>query len=331
MADSKLISVVVPCLNEQDNVHVFYKTVTEVTDRLSEYQWEFVFIDDGSKDQTIERILELRKADPRVRALQLSRNFGSYAALRAGLEYARGDAVITISVDLQDPPDLFPVFVKHWQGGYHTVWGVREQRDDPLGKRILANLFYRLIRRIALPDLPAGGMDCGLFDRQVVEVFRDIRDRNSITFLTIHWMGFHQIGVPYHRQSRKFGYSKWPLGRRLKAALDVITQFSYLPIRLCSYLGIALALLSFLVAGFIVFNKLVLNVGGWGWPSVITALLFLGGLQLLMLGVLGEYVWRLGSEIRARPWYIVMNQIGFDDLPLRTSIPLPMRRQQGVL
>lgn len=312
MAGSRLISVVVPAMNEQDSVRPFYEAVRAVIDSLTDFQWDIVFVDDGSTDQTVERILAIREEDPQVRLLQLSRNFGSYAALRAGFDYALGDAVITISADLQDPPHLFKAFTERWSEGNHIVWGVRERRDDPWSKRVAAGIFYRIIRYLAFANLPEQGMDCGLFDRRVVDVFRQIRDKNSITFMTIYWMGFRQARVPYHRQSRQFGSSKWPVGKRINSALDVITAFSYLPVRISSYLGLIISIVSFIGALIVLFNRLVMGIGGWGWPSLMVAVLFMGGVQMLMLGIIGEYLWRINSEVRERPQYIVMEEFGFD-------------------
>ena len=298
-------------MNEEENVQAFYSAVREVSDSITEVDWEFVFVDDGSTDRTVELLVGLREKDGRVRVVRFSRNFGSYAALRAGFEYAGGDAVVTISADLQDSPELFRSFVAHWLDGYHIVWGVRAGRDDPWAKKMLAGAFYRVIRRLALPNLPSEGMDCGLFDRKVVDAFCRIPDRNTITFMTIFWMGFHQISVPYHRERRRFGKSKWPFRKRLEAAIDVITAFSLLPIRLSSYVGLFVSALSFVAALVVLFNRLVLNLGGLGWPSIMTVVLFLGGVQLVMLGVFGEYIWRISLEVRGRPHYIVMEEIGF--------------------
>lgn len=329
MTDSRLISVVVPAMNEEDNIQPFYDAVKAVTDSLPEFRWEFILVDDGSTDATVERILAVREKDPRVRVVQLSRNFGSYAAVRAGFDYARGDACITISADLQDPPDLFRGFASHWQEGHHIVWGVREQRDDPWTKRVAANLFYSLIRRLALADLPEHGMDCGLFDRKVVDVFRQIRDKNSITFMTIYWMGFRQARIPYHRQSRRFGQSKWPVGKRVKSALDVITAFSYLPVRIISYLGLTISIIAFVGTAIVLFNKLVLGIGELGWPSLMITMLFLGGVQMMMLGIIGEYLWRINSEVRGRPQYIAMKEFGFDDQSQKREDSLQHHRRES--
>ncbi len=315
MSSRRLISVVVPVLNEEENIQPFYDAAVDATRDLTDFDWEFIFVDDGSTDRTAACILALRERDPRVRILQLSRNFGSYGALRAGLDYARGDAVITISVDLQDPPELFRSFVALWQEGNQIVWGARVQRDDPWTKKALASLFYALLRRLALTDLPTAGMDCGLFDRVVVNAFQQIADKNAITFMTIYWMGLQQARVPYHRQRRQLGTSKWPVGKRMKSALDVITSFSYLPIRMASYLGLTISILSLLAAILVLLNRLVFGFGelGWGWPSLIITMLFLGGVQLVMLGIIGEYLWRISSQVRGHPQYIVMRQVGFEE------------------
>lgn len=319
MPNSRLISVVVPVMNEQENVQPFYEAAKAVTDSLPDFQWEFIFIDDGSTDSTIERILTLREVDPRVRILQLSRNFGSYAAIKAGFDYARGDAVISISADLQDPPELFRSFTTRWKESYDIVWGVRERRDDPWSKKVAASIFYRLVRRLALTDLPDHGMDCGLFDRKVIDAFREIPDKNNITFMTIYWMGFRQARVPYARQARRFGYSKWPVGKRLKSALDVITAFSYFPVRLISYFGLTVSLIAFVGAVIVLFDRLVLGIGELGWPSLMITMLFLGGVQMFMLGIIGEYLWRINSEIRGRPQYIVMKEFGLEDRASKQS------------
>ena len=306
------VSVVVPAMNEEENVAPLYEAIRSVTDALADLDWEFLFVDDGSTDGTLARLLALRARDPRIRILQLSRNFGSYAAIKAGFDHARGDACITISADLQDPPELFRSLTAKWGENYHVVWGVRERRDDPWTKKWAARLFYWLVRRLALADLPEHGMDCGLFDRKVVDAFRQVRDQNSITFMTIYWMGFRQARVPYRRQARRFGRSKWPIGRRVDAALDVITGFSYLPVRLASYMGLLVSAAALVGGGIVLFNRLVLGVGGLGWPSLMVTLLFLGGIQMLMLGIIGEYLWRISSEVRTRPQYIVMETFGFD-------------------
>ena len=323
MPESRLITVVVPAMNEEENVEPFFAAASAVVRDLCQFEWEFIFVDDGSTDRTLDRVLALRETDSRVRVLQLSRNFGSYAAIRAGFDYARGDAVITMSADLQDPPHLFLSFVERWLDGCHVVWGIRVQRDDPWSKKILASLFYRLIRRLALPNLPTEGMDCGLFDRKVIHAFRQIPDTNIITFITIYWMGFRQARVPYHRQRRLRGKSKWPLDKRVKAALDVVTAFSYLPIRFASYLGFAVSGVSVLGAVVILFMKAAWGIGSVGWPWMMLSIFFLGGVQLLTLGIIGEYLWRISAAVRGQPNYIVMQELGFGEGEIEQKVPGP--------
>jgi len=308
----RLISVVVPAQNEEANIGPLYERLKAVTSGLATFRWEFIFVDDGSSDGTLERVRRLREQDARVCALRLSRNFGSYAAIRAGFDYARGDAVVSISADLQDPPEIIEAFTERWQEGHDIVWGVRDQRDDPWGKKFLASLFYRLVRLLGLHGLPAHGMDCGLFDRPVIDAFRRIRDKNSITFITLYRMGFRQARVPYHRLARQRGASKWPLGKRLDSALDVITSFSYLPLRLSSYLGLVVSSLAMIGALVVLYDRLVLGIGEWGWPSLMVTMLFLGGVQMLMLGAIGEYLWRISNEVRGWPQYIVMEEFGLE-------------------
>lgn len=313
MSDTRLITVVMPAMNEQENIAPFFDALAKVTDSLSSFDWEFIFVDDGSTDATVERILAVRQRDQRVKILQLSRNFGSHAAIRAGMDHAAGDAVVCISVDLQDPPELIRSFTELWQQDYDIVWGVRGQRDDPWSKKFSAGLFYRVMRKLGLPGLPDQGMDCGLFDRKVVNAFRRIPDTHNITFMTIYWMGFRQARVPYHRLQRSWGMSKWPLRKILKSAVDVMTSFSYLPVRICSYAGLILGAITLAGLGLLLLKRLVFGAAFGGLSLLTVAILLMGSLQFIFLGILGEYIWRMNTQIRGFPHYIVMNEIGFGD------------------
>ena len=313
MPEKSLISVVMPAMNEQENIAPFYDALTKVTDSLGNFDWEFIFVDDGSTDATAERLLALRDRDKRVKILQLSKNFGSHAAIRAGMDHASGDAVVCISVDLQDPPELFLSFMELWQRGHDIVWGVRAQRDDPWSKKFSAALFYKLMRKLGLPGLPEQGMDCGLFDRKVVNAFCRIPDAHNITFMTIYWMGFRQARVPYHRLPRTRGSSKWPLRKLVKSAVDVITSFSYLPIRVCSYTGLIVGAITLTGIAGLLLSKLLFGAT-LGSLSVLTLVtLAMASLQFIFLGILGEYLWRMNTQIRGLPQYIVMKEIGFED------------------
>lgn len=305
-----LLSIVVPTYNEEENVPVFYEEVSAVLNQLP-YEWEMIFVNDGSRDRSADKVKELHVRDPRVRLLSLSRNFGSYSAISAGLLYAHGDAMVCISCDLQDPPELIFEFVKHWEEGADIVWGVRASRDDPGLKSVYANLFYWIIRKTVWQDFPSGGMDCGLFDRRIVDLYNQLPIRNTIPFFTIYDMGFKQARIPYHRRARLRGTGNWPLFKRIKSAIDVLVDFSYVPIRIISLFGYLISALSFLYALFVVFNRVVLGVGSSGWPSIMVLVAFLGGLQLVVLGVLGEYLWRVAEQARERPRFFLMERVGF--------------------
>jgi glycosyltransferase involved in cell wall biosynthesis len=324
MADPRedLISIVVPVFNEEANIRPFHEALVAAIDAV-EADFEIIFVDDGSSDETFSLIRELSERDRRVKALHFSRNFGSHPALTAGLRYAAGAAVVMISVDLQDPPGLIRTLIDRWREGFHVVWGVRETRDDPWAKKTFASLFYALIRRIALPDYPRQGMDFGLLDRKVVEAFNSFQEANRIVPTLLVWAGFRQTQIPYHRSARRAGKTKWSFGKRIKAAIDIIVSFSYLPIRFMSYLGLMISVLSFAYALYLVVRKIFFDLGGPGWASTMVAVLFLGGLQLTMLGVLGEYIWRTTEQVRGRPLYIILDQVGFDreERPHETLAP----------
>jgi dolichol-phosphate mannosyltransferase len=301
----------VPVYNEELNIQSFYDALISVLKR-TELQAEIIFTDDGSIDGSFQIISTLVRQDDRVKCLRFSRNFGSHAAILAGLRWAAGDAAVIISVDLQDPPELILELIRRWQEGFHVVWSVREARDDPWLKKAFAAAFYKLFRAIAQPDYPSTGMDFGLFDRCVLESLKHLHELNHFITGMIVWLGFRQTTVLYHRQARHAGVSKWSFGKRVKNALDAIISFSYVPIRFISYVGLFISLLSFLFAGFLVVRRVFFGFGDPGWPSVMVAVLFIGGLQLMVLGILGEYIWRGTEQARGRPQYIVMDTIGFN-------------------
>jgi polyisoprenyl-phosphate glycosyltransferase len=306
-----LISVVSPAYNEEENVEIFYQEIAKAMALIPQHQWEILFVNDGSRDSTAQKIAALRERDSRVNLLSLSRNFGSYGAITAGLFHARGNAVVCISTDLQDPPGLIPQFVAHWEKGADIVWGVRASRTDPGLKSFYANTFYWILRRFIWKDFPPGGMDYGLFDRRVIELFNNLPVRNSIPFLTIFDMGFRQAQITYHREQRTRGQSHWTFVRRIKTALDVLLDFSYLPIRTISFMGVLLSLLSIVYGIIVVFNRTVFGIGDPGWPSLVALVAFLGGINLTVLGVLGEYIWRIADQVRNKPRFIIMDRLGF--------------------
>ncbi len=306
-----LVAIVVPVHNEKDNLVRFHEEVTLVMHQLGDYDWEFVFVDDGSRDGSFELIQILRDKDPRVAAIRFPRNFGSHVAIAAGIDYSKGDAAVIMAADLQDPPALIHDFIARWRDGYDVVWGARSGRDDGRLKAWAMNRFYSLVRNIAIPNYPKGGTGsfC-LISKPVMDAFRQMNERNRLTFGLIAWAGFRETQVPYHRPRRLVGSSSWTTGKMVKAAIDTFVSFSFLPIRAISALGLIVSLLSFLFGFYVLINKLAFGTRVEGWTSVMLAVLFLGGVQLIMVGVLGEYLWRALDEARARPLYIVERTLG---------------------
>ena len=303
-------SVINACLNEEDNVPALYERLAPILDEQFD-DWDLIFVDDGSTDRTAAVIRELSERDPRVRAVRLSRNFGAHVAIAAGLDHATGDVAIMLAADLQDPPETVPELVARWRAGYEIVWAARESRDDPLGRRVFARVFYGLVRRVALPSIPKMGTGsfC-LIDRAVITSFRQFHERNRLTFGIISWSGFSQTEVPYRRAARHAGRSKWSLGQLVKTAVDTFVSFSYAPLRLISYFGMLVSVVAFLFGIYVVVDYFFNGIALRGWGSLMTAILFLGGVQLVTLGVLGEYVWRISEESKRRPLYIVRERIG---------------------
>jgi dolichol-phosphate mannosyltransferase len=271
-----------------------------------------VFVDDGSRDGSFEVLNALRAHDDRVRALRFPRNFGSHIAIAAGIDYCHGDAAVIMAADLQDPPALIRDFVRRWRDGFDVVWGARTGRDDGALRSWGMSMFYGLVRRFAIPTYPKGGTGsfC-LITRAVIEAFRQCSERNRLTFGLIAWGGFREAEVPYHRPRRLVGSSSWTVRKMLKSAIDTFVSFSFLPIRAISFLGLLVSLLSFLFGFYVIVNKVVFGKGVQGWASVMLAVLVLGGVQLVMIGVLGEYLWRILDEARARPLYIIERTLGF--------------------
>jgi polyisoprenyl-phosphate glycosyltransferase len=305
-----LCSVIVPVCNESANIHILYERIQEAVAGL-DADWELLFVDDGSWDDSFDILVELHRMRPEVRALRLSRNFGSHIAIAAGLDHASGDLAIIMAADMQDPPEVLPALFERWKAGCDIVWGVRQDRDDPLTNRLWSWAFYTLIRRIALPDYPKGGTGsfC-LIDRMVIEAFQQLRERNRVTFGLLSWVGFRQEHVPYRRERRHAGRSGWTSGRRVKAALDTIASFSYFPIRLISYIGICVSLLSVVGALYVLLTALFFARPVAGWPSLMVVVLFLGGVQLITLGIIGEYLWRSLDESKQRPLYFIRDAVG---------------------
>lgn len=303
--EPRLISLIVPVFNEEDAIDGFYTTLMAVLEPLG-IELEIVFIDDGSSDGTRETLRDLNRRDRRVRVLGFTRNFGKEAALAAGIDHVRGDAVVPIDVDLQDPPELILEFLERWREGYEVVYGVRADRtSDSRMKRAGAELFYRWFNRLAATPIPADTGDFRLLDRRVVEALRRLPERNRFMKGLFAWVGFRSIGVPYRRETRARGQSKFGFWRLWALAIDGVTGFSTLPLRMWTFIGVFVAFLAILYGSIIFVRALVAGVDVPGYASTMVAILFLGGVQLISLGIIGEYLSRLFVESKQRPLYLI--------------------------
>lgn len=313
-AKRPVISVLAPVYNEEPVLPELYRRVRAVMDGLGE-PWELVLVNDGSRDRSAEVISQLHEEDPRVKGLSFSRNFGFQIAVTAGLDHVEGDAVILTDADLQDPPEVFPAMIARWREGYDVVYGVRASREgETWFKLATAKVFYRLIYRITDIDIPLDTGDFRLMDRRVVNVLRRMPERNRFLRGMIPWLGFRQTGVPYERRARFAGESKFSGVRQmLPFALDAITSFSYMPLQLATYLGFSLAGLS----GLAIIAVILLRLLGpsnplAGQATTLVIVLFLGGVQLISLGIIGEYLGRIYDEVKGRPLYLVDETWGIE-------------------
>jgi polyisoprenyl-phosphate glycosyltransferase len=306
-----MCSVIIPVFNERDNVDAMHQALTEVADVERSLDWEFLFVEDGSTDDTFALLADINRADPRVKVVRLSRNYGSHTGAAAGLQFASGDAAVIMAADMQDHPREIQRFLAKWREGFHVVWGVRATRKDSRVDRFLSNAFSALIRYVALPAYPRQGTGsfC-LLDRKVVDAINSFPERNRMTFGLILLAGFRQTQIEYDRLERYAGISKWSLRRKIRLTIDTVVSFSSLPIRLTSAAGIVIAALSFFYALYLAIDRIIYGGGVEGWTTIIVLILALGGLQLIVLGMLGEYLWRVCDEVRRRPLFLVREVTG---------------------
>lgn len=307
-----LLSLIVPVYNESPNVPLVYDRLRAVAPQIPDLRMEIVFVDDGSADDSADAVRRLPGDGPGVRLVQLARNFGSHAALAAGVAHVRGDVLSFLAADLQDPPDLLVEMVRLWRAGTDVVWGTRASRQDPFLTRIFSGAYYSLLRKWALPLMPKGGVDFCLVDRGVVRSLGDLQERNTNIFNLLLWSGFRQAFIPYHRQPRKIGSSKFTMSKKLKLFADSFVAFSFAPIRLVSALGGLLSMAGLVYALFIIVGKLTLGELITGWASLMVVVLLTSGVQLLMLGIVAEYLWRVLDATRNRPMFLVR---GVFDVP----------------
>lgn len=303
-----MLSVVIPVLNEERNIPELVRRLRGVLETLVPY--EVVFVNDGSTDRTGDLLRDLHEQDKRIKSLHLARNFGHQAAISAGLRAAMGDAVVVMDGDLQDAPEAIPEFLRRWNEGYAVVYAVRSRRQAPWLKRLAYKTFYRVLRAISQIDIPADSGDFSLMDRKVIDVLNGLPERTRFVRGMRSWAGFRQIGVDVPRDPRHSGRPRYTFGRLMRLALDGLFSFSYRPLQLASFLGLAVSCLAIVLAVVLVLLKVLHGIPLLGWTSLMVAVLFLGGVQLISLGILGEYIGRIYDEARGRPSYILASVTG---------------------
>lgn len=302
----KLVSFIFPIYNEEGNIELLYKTISELLKKNPAYEYELIFVNDGSRDKSIELLKDLHKKDTRVKVLDFSRNFGHQIAVTAGIDYAKGDAVIIMDSDMQDPPSVSFELIKKWEQGYEVAYAQRRTRKDTFFKKLTADLFYRTLEKLADINIPRNTGDFRLMDRKVVDQLKRFKEHNRFLRGMVSYIGFKQIAVQFDRDERHAGETGYPLKKMLKFAADGIFSFSTTPLRLIRNFGYFIAFLAF--AGIIyalLMKVLVPEVTIEGWTFIVISILLVGGIQLIMLGVLGSYIGRIYTEAQDRPLYMI--------------------------
>ncbi|PPB79723.1 glycosyltransferase involved in cell wall biosynthesis [Albidovulum inexpectatum] len=308
-----VLSIVTAAYNEEDVLPAFLARLKSVLDDIGE-PWEIICVNDGSTDQTREILTRVAHEDARIKVINLSRNFGKERALTAGIDHAMGQAVIPLDADLQDPPELIADFVRLWREGYDAVYAVRDERDkDSWIKRNTASAFYAAMNRLSNVEIPANAGDFRLMDRRLVDALGQMRERNRFMKGLFAWVGFRQTSVSYRRPGRPAGKTKFNYWKLWNFALDGITGYSTAPLRIAGYFGLLFALLSMCYGVFLIIRTIAFGTDVPGYASTMVAVIFMGGIQLFVLGIIGEYLGRLYSEAKQRPLYLIESRIGFDD------------------
>jgi len=328
------LSIVVPCCNEEAVIKETARRLQQVAGGLR-LSHEIIFVDDGSRDRTFEILRGIQAASRTVRVIRLSRNFGQQVATTAGLARAAGDAVVLIDADLQDPPEVISELVERWREGWDVVYAVRAKRaGETLFKRLTARLFYRLINVVSTTPIPVDTGDFRLMDRKVVDALLAMPERDRLLRAMVSWVGFRQTGVTYSRAERLHGKTKYPLSRMIRLAADGVLSFSVAPLKLATVLGFASCAVAAVGAAAAVWKRVWMNESLMGWIGLFLAVLFLGGVQLICLGIIGAYLGRTYGEVKHRPLYLVQERLGFPGLPVRrttrSTAAGPSRRTGGV-
>jgi glycosyltransferase involved in cell wall biosynthesis len=314
-----MISIIFPIFNEEDNLSALYQRLDAVAKKTPDHDFEFVFVDDCSEDKTPNILQDMATIDKRIKIIRFARNCGSHAAVAAGLHFCRGDAAIMLAADLQDPPEIIPPLLKEWKKGYKVVWGVRDKRE---GENFLtlacSRIFYFLMNLLSDITQPPTGADVFLIDSAVIQSFRKTNEKNTSIYMLIAWLGFSQTSVQYDKEIRHSGSSKWTASKRLKLFFDSLISFSYVPLRSMSLLGGICSLLGLLYGVVVLINAIAGNPVK-GWSSLTIIVLLIGGFQMIMLGMLGEYLWRAYDETRGRPRYVIESNTLLEDAKSSTE------------
>ncbi|HEY5585389.1 MAG TPA: glycosyltransferase family 2 protein [Ruminiclostridium sp.] len=309
----KLLSIVVPVYDEQEVIDETFKRLSGV---FKDYfmNVEYIFINDGSKDNTYFKLSEIAKNNSGVRVINFARNFGHQIAITAGMDYAKGDAVVIIDADLQDPPEVIPEMVEKWKEGYEVVFGKRSQREgESFFKKFTAKMYYRFLDSMTDVNLPVDVGDFRLIDRKVCNAMKCLPERSRYVRGLVSWVGFKQTSVEYKREKRFAGETKYPLKKMIKLAGDGIFSFSYKPLKLATFAGMLVSVISFIYLIVVLIQKFIKNDVASGWASSMAVSLFFNGVMLIVIGIMGEYVGRIYEEVKARPLYIVGELVGFDE------------------
>jgi len=325
---------VVPCYNEEEVIGETHRRLTRVLEGLDGLDHELIYVNDGSRDATAALLAALQREDDRVRVISFSRNFGHQTAVTAGIEAASGDAVVLIDADLQDPPEVIPEMVARWREGFHVAYGARTDREgETKFKLATAKAFYRFINRLSDVDIPLDAGDFRLMDRRVVDALRSMPERDRFVRGMVSWVGFRQVAVPYRRAARLAGESKYPFTKMLRFAFDGIASFSVTPLRVATFAGFAVSGLAVLGIVYALALRIFTNIWVTGWTALFIVVLFMGGVQLISLGIVGEYVGRIYGEAKRRPLYLVQHRLGFesDDEATDTRQTPRWRRDDGLI
>ncbi len=301
------LSIITPCYFNEKNIPVTVKAFLENEKNFPDgTQFEYVMVDDGSKDNTLQELLKYKKLFPdKFKIIKLAGNVGSYNAILAGMKFSTGDCNVILTADMQDPPELVPKMFDYWTKGIKFVIANRNDREDHWFHNIFSNTYHYLIKKLALSNIPKGGFDFCLFDKQMREEVVAMDEKNTNTLYLLSWLNYDYVSIPYTRKKREIGKSRWTLKKKLKLFIDSFVAFSFFPIRMISVIGLLLGLTAFCYGGFIIFSKFFGNIPVTGWTTMMVVILFVSAFQMIALGVIGEYVWRALDASRKRPNYVI--------------------------